>query len=108
MNIIIVRSFNIIIPPSTCSLVLIWWCRALYFGKTTIHVNHNGNDFKILFAFGIVGGKIFMMGGVSTVANRTLSSVECYDAVNDVWIHGVQELPHPSRWLSCLAVSGKI
>lgn len=56
----------------------------------------------------VIGGKIFIIGGVSTVAGRILQSIECYDAINDVWINGVQELPYPARWLSCVAVPGKI
>ncbi|XP_021343925.1 kelch-like protein 3 [Mizuhopecten yessoensis] len=56
----------------------------------------------------VIGGKIFIIGGVSTVAGRILQSIECYDAINDVWINGVQELPYPARWLSCVALPGKI
>ncbi|XP_060075655.1 kelch-like protein 2 [Ylistrum balloti] len=56
----------------------------------------------------VIGGKIYIIGGVSTVAGRILRSIECYDAINDVWINGVQELPYPARWLSCVALPGKI
>ncbi|XP_033745875.1 kelch-like protein 3 [Pecten maximus] len=56
----------------------------------------------------VIGGKIFIIGGVSTVAGRILQSIECYDVINEVWINGVQELPYPARWLSCVAVPGKI
>lgn len=54
------------------------------------------------------GGKIYIIGGVSTEAGRILQSIECYDVVNDVWVNGVQELPYPARWLSCIALPGQI
>ncbi|KAK3103013.1 hypothetical protein FSP39_015766 [Pinctada imbricata] len=52
----------------------------------------------------VVDDKIYIIGGVSTVRNQILQSVECFDVINDVWMEGISELPYQAQWITCAAV----
>ncbi|XP_052781488.1 kelch-like protein 12 [Mya arenaria] len=53
----------------------------------------------------VAGSRIFMIGGISTTADRVLKSVECYDTVTCSWVPGVEDLPHPARWVCCVTLT---
>ncbi|XP_052283764.1 kelch-like protein 3 isoform X2 [Dreissena polymorpha] len=51
-----------------------------------------------------VGDRIFMIGGVSSTADRVLTSVDCYDVMTGVSVTNIQELPYPARSVACVTV----
>ncbi|XP_052286070.1 kelch-like protein 3 isoform X2 [Dreissena polymorpha] len=52
----------------------------------------------------VVGDRIFMIGGVSSTADRVLTSVDCYDVMTGVSVTNIQELPYPARSVACVTV----
>ncbi|KAL4226494.1 hypothetical protein ACF0H5_014479 [Mactra antiquata] len=55
----------------------------------------------------VAGSRIYMIGGITTPADRVLQSIECYDVTSQAWISGVQDLPYPARWICCCSVKCK-
>ncbi|KAK3101711.1 hypothetical protein FSP39_005736 [Pinctada imbricata] len=52
----------------------------------------------------VIGSKIYIAGGISSSANRVLQSMEVYDVKEGTWMKGIEELPYPAKWLSCVTV----
>ena len=61
-------------------------------------------DFNLMLIFHVPDSKIYMIGGVSTTADRVLKSVECYDTRTCSWLPEVEDLPQPARWICCAAL----
>ena len=53
------------------------------------------------------GDRIYIIGGISSTADRVLQSVECYDTRQALWLSGVQDLPYPTRWICCVTINSK-
>ncbi|XP_006812937.2 kelch-like protein 26 [Saccoglossus kowalevskii] len=50
----------------------------------------------------VVGPKVYIIGGISATEKLILSSVECYDTLEGIWLHpGPTELPKPALGHSC-------
>ena len=56
-----------------------------------------------------VGTLIHIIGGTTTLFNRILRSVECFDTDHQsnakTGISGVKDLPYPSKRIQCLSVN---
>ncbi|XP_071084061.1 kelch-like protein 3 [Haliotis cracherodii] len=52
----------------------------------------------------VIGSKIYLIGGVSTVDDQPLQSIECFDARTECWDTSIQDLPYPAKWLGCVAL----
>ncbi|KAL8604342.1 hypothetical protein ACOMHN_028105 [Nucella lapillus] len=50
----------------------------------------------------VLGCRIFVIGGVSSVENKVLSDVECYDVETDYWLDDVEPIGSPALGLVCL------
>lgn len=55
----------------------------------------------------VAGSRIYIIGGISTPADRVLQSIECYDTMTFTWISGIQDLPYPARWICCCSVPSR-
>ncbi|XP_046561198.1 LOW QUALITY PROTEIN: kelch-like protein 2 [Haliotis rubra] len=52
----------------------------------------------------VIGSKIYLIGGMSTIDDQPLQSIECYDARTECWDTSIQDLPYPAKWLGCVAL----
>ena len=62
---------------------------------------------RVVFDVGVIGGKIYVIGGVTRIGGERIARVDVYNPATDTWVKG-REMPTPRSELRVAAVGSRI